>query len=279
MKFTVEADWLRDNLAEKDVRVIDCRFELARPVAGRKQFEAGHIPGSVYFDLEKDMSAPVKQHGGRHPLPDLDVLKEKLEKAGIGNNTTVVAYDSGEGAFAGRLWWLISYMGHENVYILNGGMKAWLEQDYPITTERPAYEETSFNYKVNSAVAASYEEVEAIVQANNNGVVLIDSREYKRFTGEVEPIDKKSGHIPGAINKVWTNGLVNGRFKDAEEQKERFSELDPNKQYIVYCGSGVTATPNFLALKAAGFQNVKLYPGSFSDWISYDDNKVCTIKE
>lgn len=278
MEFVVEADWLVQNLSSPNIRIIDCRFSLANPDEGQKLYESDHIPGSLYFDLEKDLSGPVKEHGGRHPLPDVELFTEKLAQAGISNSTTVIAYDNKEGAFAGRLWWLLNYMGHKNVYILNGGMQAWLEIGGPITAEIPAYELSHFVPDVNRSMAATYEEVKAFVREPSDATVLMDSREHKRFTGEIEPIDKKSGHIPGAINKVWTDGLVNGRFKDAQQQKLRFTELDEKKQYIVYCGSGITAIPNYLAMKSAGFKNVSLYPGSFSDWISYDDNKVDVLK-
>lgn len=278
MDYTVEPDWLQQNLAAKNIRVIDCRFNLANPDDGQNQYKSGHIPGSLYFDLEKDLSGPVQEHGGRHPLPNVELFTGKLAMAGIGNDTTVIAYDNGEGAFAGRLWWLLNYIGHENVYILNGGMKAWLDISGPVTTEIPSYELSEFVFNVNADMVATYEEVYTLVHSKNTSTVLIDSREHKRYTGEVEPIDKKSGHIPGAINKVWIDGLENGRFKQPEQQKARFYELDPRKQYIVYCGSGITAIPNYLAMKSAGFKNVLLYPGSFSDWISYDDNKVDSIK-
>ncbi|MFT8322200.1 MAG: sulfurtransferase [Bacillus sp. (in: firmicutes)] len=275
MKDIVDKAWLLENYLNKDMRIIDCRFNLGNPKEGKKRFLESHIPHSIYFDLEQDLSAPVKNHGGRHPLPEISVIKEKLERAGIGRDTIVVAYDNGEGAFAARMWWLLTYLGHDKVYVLNGGYKAWVQENYPTTNTETEYERAVFPVQIKETIIASYEEVYKVVQAKDpETTVLIDSREYKRYKGEWEPIDKKAGHIPGAINKVWTEGIENGCYLSKENQKKRFNDLDSNKTYIIYCGSGVTATPNYLALKMAGFKHIKLYTGSFSDWISYDDNKV-----
>ncbi|WP_445493051.1 sulfurtransferase [Niallia sp. 03133] len=278
LNFVVDPEWLLNNYKKKDVRVLDCRFNLADPEEGSRLFEKNHIPQSIYFDLEEDMSSPVKKHGGRHPLPDIQELKTKFEEAGIDGNTKVVAYDNGEGAYAARMWWLLTYLGHKQVYVLNGGYKGWLEKKYPTTAEKAVFNRSIFPVHVDKAIMADYKEIYEIVQSDETQTVLIDSREYKRYIGEIEPIDKKCGHIPGAINKVWTEGTDNGYYLSEGEQKKRFSDLDSQCSYIVYCGSGVTAAPNFLALKMAGFEKVKLYPGSFSDWISYEDNKVETKK-
>lgn len=276
MEWIKSLDWLKKNLDENSVRIIDCRFDLNSPDKGEVWYEEGHIPRSIYFNLEKDLSNPVTEHGGRHPLPDIEKLVEKLQNVGINKETTIIAYDNGEGAFAGRCWWLLHYLGHTNTYILDGGYKEWAKKGYPISKEVPTFSKTSFSPIIQSNMVATYEDVSLQVKLNEPNKVLIDSREYKRYIGEIEPIDKKSGHIPGARNIVWTEGLKNGFFLSKEEQKKRFSTLDPDKEYIVYCGSGITATPNFISLKMAGFNNVKLYPGSFSDWISYDENEIET---
>lgn len=269
-----DISWLRENLLNENVRVVDCRFSLANPNEGLEAYVKDHIPGAVYFHLEHDLSSPVQKHGGRHPLPDIIELKEKLEAAGIDNNTTVIAYDNGEAAFAGRFWWLMNYIGHEHVFVLDGGYSAWKSKEYPVDNEVPTYEHTLLNLNVKQDILASIEEVKSIVQQSEVHTILIDSRDPQRYLGLFEPIDKRAGHIPYAINKPYAEGLVNGFYKSAEEQAERFADLDRNKPIIVYCGSGVTATPNYLALKEAGFNNVKLYLGSFSDWISYEENEV-----
>ncbi|CAM4046761.1 sulfurtransferase [Mesobacillus thioparans] len=274
MQNYVDADWLKEHLDEKDLRVVDCRFKLGNPEEGRQQYEQSHIPGAVYFHLEKDLSGEVGEHGGRHPLPDLTVLKDRLETEGIGNETTIIAYDSHEGAFASRLWWIMKYIGHEKIYILNGGFTVWEQKGYPTDQTMPHFEKALYTISENEDMLASYEEVKDIALNGSGSAVLIDSRESRRYKGLEEPIDSIAGHIPTAINKPWMEGLENGAFKSREQQEKRFAELDRNQPVIVYCGSGVTATPNYIALKEAGFKNVKLYAGSYSDWVSYKENPV-----
>ncbi|KON87302.1 3-mercaptopyruvate sulfurtransferase [Sporosarcina globispora] len=278
MKYLVEKEWLLTKLDDPNIRIADCRFNLGSPDEGHGLYDLSHIPHAVYFDLEKDLSGPVRKHGGRHPLPDPSQFKEVLEKAGISRDTTVIAYDGGEGAYAARFWWLLRYLGHEKVYVLNGGYKEWAESKYPLNNKVPSFEPPDFRIDLQPDILAAYEEVKSFTD-NQDIAVLIDSREEKRYLGLVEPIDKKAGHIPGAINRVWLETYKDGKFKEAEEQGNRFADIDKNKPIIVYCGSGVTAAPNFLALKEAGYKHVKLYAGSFSDWISFDENKIETVEK
>jgi thiosulfate/3-mercaptopyruvate sulfurtransferase len=266
-------EWVYSQLGKEKLRLVDCRFNLKDATDGKCRYDQNHIQGAVYLDLNKDLSGEVKRTGGRHPLPNITDFIDRLEQAGITNDTVLVAYDDGEGAFAGRFWWLMKYVGHEHVYILDGGYKAWINESYPISSEKPSYKKSTYKASLNEDILATYEDVKEVVQQKKLAT-LVDSREAKRYLGIEEPIDRKAGHIPGAINKVWFEGFNNGYFKTAPEQQERFQELDPSEPIIVYCGSGVTATPNFIALKQAGFQQVKLYVGSFSDWISDDSNDV-----
>jgi thiosulfate/3-mercaptopyruvate sulfurtransferase len=272
MNWIKNQEWLKEHLRDDKVRIIDCRFTLGNPDAGKEAFQKSHIPGAIYFDLEVDLSGVPMEHGGRHPLPNLNRLKEKLELAGIDSTTTVIAYDDGEGAFAGRFWWILSFMGHANIFILNGGFKKWLEAGCEVNQDEIFPKKTFFEINLQESMNATYEDVRDCSQ--NGTAILIDSRARTRFLGLEEPIDKKPGHIPGAINKVWEDGFVNGYWNTSEEQKGRFAELDPLEPIIVYCGSGVTATPNIIALKEAGYENVKLYVGSYSDWVSYKENPV-----
>lgn len=274
MEYVVNQEWLLEQLANKDVKIVDCRFSLSKPDEGERLYKESHIPGAYFFDLEKQLSAPVSKHGGRHPLPDIEQFRHEIEQAGIDNTKTVVAYDGGEGAFASRFWWLLTYIGHDKVYVLNGGFKSWVEAGYPTTKEVPKPEPANFKVSIRKEMLATYEEIKEIVANKKKSPILIDSREKARYLGKEEPIDKIPGHIPGAIHKFWAEGLENGFFKGSEEQKKRFAELDQKEPIIVYCGSGVTATPNYIALKIAGYQNVKLYAGSYSDWVSYSDNPV-----
>ncbi|WP_075982066.1 sulfurtransferase [Bacillus massilinigeriensis] len=272
----VDCLWLKEHLSQEKIRIVDCRFHMGQPEEGKNLFLQEHIPGAVYFDLEKDLSSPIEKHGGRHPLPNFEIFRALLESSGIDRDTTVIAYDGGQEAFASRLWWLMKYVGHDKVYILNGGFTEWKRADYPVEQSIPSYPKTNISFNFQPQMLATFEEVKSIVENPRPDVVLIDSRERNRYLGLNEPIDKKAGHIPGAINKVWTDGFQDGNFKNNSEQKDRFNNIHPSSQVIVYCGSGVTATPNYLALKAAGFKNIKLYIGSFSDWISYEENVVET---
>ncbi|MEH7494147.1 sulfurtransferase [Neobacillus niacini] len=274
MNNIIDKEWLLKNLNDSHVRIVDCSFSLADSSKGKQEYEKYHIPGASYFDLEKDLSGEVSEHGGRHPLPNIKKFVDKLEQAGIDENKTVISYDHGEGAFAARFLWLLQYLGHEKVYVLDGGLKGWNEGNYPVTSDVPTFNKATFKPKINHDLLASMEEVRTVSGGQDSKTILIDSREERRYLGLEEPIDKKAGRIPGAINKPWFEGLNSGYYKQAEDQKHRFTDINPESEIIVYCGSGVTAAPNYLALKAAGFQKVKLYLGSFSDWISYQENEI-----
>ncbi|MCM3170923.1 sulfurtransferase [Paenibacillus sp. MER 99-2] len=275
MKNIVSMRWLLARMYEPDVVIADCRFLLGQPNAGREAYEAGHIPGAVYLDLENDLSSPVSAHGGRHPLPDSASLASRLAKAGIGSNSRIIAYDDQGGMNASRLWWLLRYMGHEQVYVMDEGFTAWQNAKFPVTTDVPVQIPSSFEWNLQPQMLASVEDVQ---QASASGsAVLIDSRDARRYAGLEEPIDAKAGHIPGAMNYFWKDVLDwDGRWTGTEVLEERFSKLDKDGAIIVYCGSGVSACPNVIALEEAGYSNVKLYSGSWSDWISYEGNPVAT---
>ena len=279
MEHIVSMKWLLARLYEQDLAIVDCRFLLSDADAGRRSYSEGYIPGAVYMDLERDLSAPVGKHGGRHPLPDVGELAVKLGRAGIDRGTRIVAYDDQGGAMASRLWWLLRYMGHDAVYVMDQGYSAWKATGYPVTGAQPAirvpkrYEPT-----VQEAMLA---DVDAVRAASSEGSsVLVDSRETRRYLGLEEPIDKVAGHITGARNWFWKDNLdEQGRWRSAEQLEERFAALPKDAAIIVYCGSGVTACPNVLALEAAGYRNVRLYAGSWSDWISYEGNAVAVGEE
>lgn len=275
MKHIVPVKWLLARLYESDVVIVDCRFQLGKPESGREAYEESHIPGAVYLDLEKDLSAPVSEHGGRHPLPDAAELTAKLGKVGISNDTRVVAYDDQGGAMASRLWWLMKYLGHENVFVMDGGFTAWKNAGCPVSAEQKVLIPARFVATVQHNLLVEVDEVRESLGTGR--YVLVDSREAPRYRGEAEPIDRVAGHIPGARNLFWAEGRqADGTWKSAEEQRERFADagLSQDDEIVVYCGSGVTATPNVLALGEAGFTRVKLYAGSWSDWISYEGNPV-----
>ena len=274
MKFLVEPVEVAGSL--HNIVMVDCTFYLGESRRGKEEYLQEHIPTAVYFHLDEDLSDKLGLHGGRHPLPNIDDFTKKLENIGISNETKVVVYDRQKGAMASRFWWLLTYLGHENVFVLNGGFPKWKESNFPTASgiEKPC-EKGSFKVKINESMLVSMQDVKNKLNDVKSGTVtLIDSREPARFKGEVEPIDKKAGHIPGAINEFWANITNDSGFKTEAEWMDHFSHLDKGKETIVYCGSGVTACPNVLALKGAGFTNVKLYAGSWSDWISYNDNPV-----
>lgn len=278
MNNIVSPKWLLARMYEPDIVIVDCRFLMGQPDAGRELYEVSHIPGAVYLDLEKDLSAPVDEHGGRHPLPDIFDLTVTLSRVGIGNETRVVAYDDQGGAMASRLWWLLKYLGHEQVVVLDEGYTAWEKAGFPVSSEQRVLIPSKFLANVQHTMLVEMDEVKELL--GDERVTLIDSREAPRYRGEVEPLDKVAGHIPGAINRFWKDGLAeSGAWKDDVGQGERFDDLNRDGQFIVYCGSGVTATPNVIALQEAGFNKVRLYAGSWSDWISYSENPVATGEE
>jgi thiosulfate/3-mercaptopyruvate sulfurtransferase len=278
MRYIVEPAWLYERLNDPNIVIADCRFVLGQPDTGRQGYEAGHIPGAVYADLERDLSGPIGPHGGRHPLPEPEKMAAAFGRMGIDGTKTVVAYDEQGGAMASRLWWMLRYAGHDNVHVLDGGFGAWKAAGYPTSTEPAQVRETTFELALQPDMLLTVEDVRA--RLGQSSTKLVDSREPRRYLGLEEPIDPVAGHIPGAVNRFWKDALdESGRWKPAEDQRERFAGWDRDEEIVVYCGSGVTACPNVLALTEAGFRNVKLYGGSWSDWISYKDNPIVTGEE
>ncbi len=280
----VSISWLHEHLTEPNLIILDCRFSLADAQEGRRQYQSGHIPGAYYVDLNQDLSSPAGQHGGRHPLPNPVELAEKFAAIGIssggnysGGNpesgdtqepTTVVVYDDGL-AIAARCWWLLRYLGHDAVKVLDGGFKAWQAAGYEVTNEIPQANQGrgEFLPNVRSHWVVDINQVKA--QKDLPGVVLIDSREGDRYRGDREPIDPVAGHISGALNYPWTEIIDSeGYFLPEALQQQRWA-AHQSDEILVYCGSGVTACANLLSLEAAGIVNAKLYAGSWSDWCSY----------
>lgn len=262
----VDVDWLQHHLHDPEIRIVDCRFSLQDPQAGRQAFLAGHIPGAVFLDLERDLCAPPRpdRKGGRHPLPDPQVLAATLGQAGIDNTHHVVAYDAPPegGMFAPYLWWLLRWLGHERVAVLDGGITAWKAAGLPLSHKPTPPTPAIFtpNPQPEWVVDAEF------VAHRPSGTVLVDARAPERYRGEVEPLDPVAGHIPGAINRYWQEALeASGRFKPAGAQAERFTGL--SGEIVVYCGSGVSAAVNLLALHLIG-KPARLYKGSWSDWVS-----------
>ncbi|GGH09599.1 thiosulfate sulfurtransferase [Paenibacillus segetis] len=278
----VSKKWLLARMYESDLVIVDCRFELGNPTAGREAFAISHIPGAVYLDLEADLSSPVGEHGGRHPLPDPDVLAQNLGRVGISNDKVIVAYDDQDGMYASRLWWLLRWLGHDSVFVMDEGFGVWKDSGYPVTDAQPVIIPSSFIPAIRHEMLADVKEVQQSI--GNSNVLLVDSRDASRYVGEQEPIDAKAGHIPGAINSFWKQVLDDhGAWKSDEQLREHFSPIteamDTGREAIIYCGSGVSACPNVLALHKLGYPTVRLYAGSWSDWVSYPENPVATGEE
>jgi len=280
LSYIVTEQWLKSRLENdlEDTVIIDVRFNMNEPDAGRNAYEEGHIPHASYLDLYKDLSGPAGKHGGKRPLPDVDLFSEKLGGIGVDHEKSVIIYDQKNGIFAGRAWWLIHYLGHEKVYVLEGGFKGWIEAGNRVTDEIIEKEKTTFEPRVRADEIVDMERVRENIAEKD--AILIDSRSRDRYLGKEETMHDKAGHIPGAKNFFWKNVLnEDGTYKNTDELAENFSSLSKDNEIIVSCGSGISATPNILALKTLGYKNVKLYPGSFSDWISYEENKLETKEE
>ncbi|PSO85447.1 MAG: sulfurtransferase [Cyanobacteria bacterium QS_5_48_63] len=267
-KPVVSVHWLAGQLNNPQVAIADCRFDLAHPEAGYQQYQKAHIPGAYYFDLNQDLSAPAVQHGARHPLPHLSQLADKLAASGVNSSETlVVAYDDSRLAFAARLWWLLRYLGHNNVALLDGGWSAWQAAGYPVTSVIPQPKQGKFVPQPREEWVADREQVKA--RKDLPEVVLVDSRDRDRYRGEREPIDPIAGHIPGAVNFPWKEITDEGGYlRSIPEQQKRWAAQKQASEIIAYCGSGVTACVNLFSMELAGMHHAKLYAGSWSDWCS-----------
>ncbi len=266
----VETAWLAQNLDNPLIKIVDCRFQLTQPNLGYQQYQQGHIPGAFYLDLDKDLSAPVGRHGGRHPLPNLERITEKFTSIGITNGETwVIAYDDSRFAFASRLWWLLRYLGHDKVALLQGGWSGWLRDRYPISQVIPSAVPGRFVANPQTDWIVDIETVR--VKQHDPSTVLVDSRECDRYLGEREPIDPIAGHIPGAVCLPWLDVTdEQGYCLPQALQQQRWADYQNTEDLIVYCGSGVTACVNLFSRAIAGLPAAKLYPGGWSDWCSYE---------
>jgi thiosulfate/3-mercaptopyruvate sulfurtransferase len=273
----ISAQDLAQHASDPNWLVVDCRFDLAQPDSGERAYREGHIPGAVYAHLDRDLSSPITKHTGRHPLPDPNELAKRLGAWGVSRDTQVIAYDADTGAYAARLWWLLRWVGHEAVAVLDGGLRAWREAGLPLTSEIPKRSPTRFEPHPDRGAWLSAEEVAAKLR---DGWRLLDARAPERFAGKVEPIDPIAGHIPGAVNHPLTTNLgSNGRFLNAEELRNRYSASQAgviDDRTIAMCGSGVTACHLLLAMEIAGKKGARLYAGSWSEWIR-DPTRPITI--
>jgi thiosulfate/3-mercaptopyruvate sulfurtransferase len=280
MPFTTLIDV--DSLAALKVPAVllDCRFDLSEPRAGRRAFMAGHIPGARYADLNLDLSSPVTLGDGRHPLPRPDVLADFFAAAGIGDETQVIAYDDANGSFAARAWWLLRWLGKASVAVLDGGFQAWVAAGGAVEVGEPppapGGAKPPFTVRLRPETVLTAVDVQRALEDPRR--LLVDARAAERFAGTVEPLDRVAGHIPGAVNHPFTANLTqDGRFLPPDELSRRWLTrlrgTEPSDA-ILMCGSGVTACHNILAMTTAGLPGGKLYAGSWSEWIRDPERPV-----
>ncbi|MES0360356.1 MAG: sulfurtransferase [Anaerolineales bacterium] len=276
----ISAPDLIANISEPNWVIIDCRFSLADPDLGRQNYMEAHIPGAVYAHLDEDLCSPwIKGETGRHPLPSVEAFVEKIGDWGINSSSKVIAYDDAGGSMAAaRLWWLMRWMGHYSVAVLNGGWQSWLEAGEAVSSgleERPS---SMFVPRIKQRLLIETSEILARLQ--DPDFRLLDSRDESRYRGEVEPIDPVAGHIPGALSSPHQSVLdTHGKFLAPEDLRQHFQVLlgdIPAKNTVFYCGSGVTAAQNVLALAYSGLGDARLYAGSWSEWITDPERPIAT---
>jgi thiosulfate/3-mercaptopyruvate sulfurtransferase len=264
----VSPEDLGNRLADPTLRIVDCRFDLMRPEAGRERYLAAHIPGATFADLNGDLSSPPTTSSGRHPLPAPEALAARLRAWGVSADSQVVAYDDNGGLFAARLWWMLRWLGHPRVAVLDGGLPRWQQLGLPVSADLPRPVPGTFAALVGERMAVDAETVARA--AADPALRVFDARAPERYRGDVEPIDRVGGHVPGARNSPAAANLgADGRFLPAGELREHLvARLDgvAPAQAIAMCGSGVTACHVLLALEHAGLPGARLYPGSWSEW-------------
>ena len=261
----VDAAWLAAQLHDPSVRVIDLRWYLSGK-KGAGEYALGHIPGAVFVDLQTGLTPPVGP--GRHPIPSPAQFARAMRQAGVSTRSRVVVYDDAGGSVAARLWWLLRGYGHVKAHVLDGGYPGWLASGGAVETDAPAVPHGDFAVRRNTLPVVDCHGVDSAREEPR--IVLLDARAPERFRGELEPVDARPGHIPGALNAPWADNLEGGRFADPEALRARYRKLGvrDGATVICYCGSGVTACHDVLALELAGFAelNVRVYEGSWSDW-------------
>ena len=273
MPFTtlITTDQLAAHLTDPGWVIFDCRFWLADAERGHRDYQKGHIFKAIYAHLNDDLAGPIIAGvTGRHPLPDVESISRFFSQSGLDQNSQVIAYDDAGGAMAVRVWWLLRWLGHEAVAILDGGWQQWLAEDRPMTDVVPTPTPRAFVPQIRSAEWITSDQV--LARINDSQFKLFDARNADRYRGENETIDPIAGHIPGAISAPYADNLnPDGTFKPIEQLRARFESLlgdTPAEHTAFYCGSGITAAHNLIALKHAGLGEAKLYAGSWSEWIT-----------
>ena len=264
----VSTQELVSQLGDASIVICDCRHDLMDLEKGRRAYAEGHIPGAHFLHLDDDLSGKKTGQNGRHPLPDIDAFAKKMGSIGIDSGKRVIAYDDAGGPYAARLWWLLRWLGHDQVAVLDGGINKWLTEGRSVDRSVPTSTPATFVAQRKAGMTVDADFVVANIEQPT--AIVIDARAPERYRGDTEPIDPVAGHIPGAVNRVFKNNLnADGAFKTAAALKQEFAQLlgaKPPGQVINQCGSGVTACHNLFAMEIAGLSGSKLYPGSWSEW-------------
>lgn len=274
----IDTATLARHLERSDWVVFDCRFELGNPGWGEREYAAAHVPNAHYLHLDRDLSSPIGDGTGRHPLPAPEEFARTLASRGVGAECQLVAYDQGNGVYASRLWWLARWIGLRKVAVLDGGLAAWRSAGLPVNQDIPPRTPRPLSITVNADAWVSADAVDRLRE--RPGTLLVDARGPDRFAGRNETIDPVAGHVPGARNHPFAGNLgPDGRFLDAATLRRRWSTLLgslPASSLVAMCGSGVSACVNLLALEHAGLSGARLYPGSWSEWIRDPRRPIAT---
>lgn len=269
--FLVGVDEVIAHAGDPGWRIFDCRHDLQNTGYGAQAYAKGHIPGALFLHLDRDLSGPKNGSNGRHPLPDPAVFAAKMSACGVGAQTQVVAYDNEAGVFAARFWWMLRWLGHDRVALLDGGLAAWRRAKQPLVAEVPVFAPAPFEVRLRESMRVDANFV--LERLGSPEALILDARAPERFSGEQETLDPVGGHIPGAVNRFYFDNLDDAGvyFKPVDELRAEFGAVlggrEPS-EVIQQCGSGVTACHNLLAMELAGLRDSKLYAGSWSEWCS-----------
>lgn len=257
--------------------IVDTRHDLINPTMGRDAYAAGHIPGAIYLSIDEDLSGTKTGKNGRHPLPEAEAFAVTLGAKGISNQSLVVVYDQGSAMFVGRLWWMLRWVGHNSVFVLDGGIAQWQKEGRAVATAVTTRSATTFTASAREHMRLTV--AQTLTALTDPTQRILDARAAERYRGEVEPVDPVAGHIPGAFNRAFANNLRDGLFKPADELKREFDTILAGRapeQLIHQCGSGVSALANMIAMEHAGLNGSRLYAGSWSEWCSDASRPVAT---
>lgn len=274
----ISAEVLAQHLDDPLWVIVDCRFRLSDPPAGRRMYLDSHIAGAHYADLDADLAGPITDRSGRHPLPDPEALNAYLGRIGLEKQSTLVAYDDAGGAISARLWWLARWVGHERSGVLDGGLQAWTAASGATAAGEQAAVKSGRYPGVPGQMPVMDTDTLA-ASLGDETLTLLDAREPDRFSGQIEPLDTVAGHVPGALNAPFSENLTNDqRFHPGERLRRRYQGLTGSSPTTCMCGSGVTACHNILAIELAGLPDATLYPGSWSEWIRDTDRPIARHK-